>query len=149
MYAKLKTVASSRGEARQPEPALPGKLRRTRTVLNQGEKNVKTNYYVVTSKAGPLRDLSKGSREQRHWDAHAEHFDRLVDGGVIMMGGPFDDGGAMLIVRAESEQDVRQMLSPDPWYQHGLLLLESIRRWDIFIDKGRKETETLHLDHSR
>ena len=101
-----------------------------------------TNHYVVTSKAGPLRDLSKGSREQRHWDAHAEHIDRLVDGGFIMMGSPFEDGGAMLIVRAESERDVRQMLSPDPWYQHGLLLLESIRRWDIFIDESGKNDLT-------
>ena len=94
-----------------------------------------TNRYVVTSKAGPLRDLSKGSREQRHWDAHAEHIDRLVDGGFIMMGSPFEDGGAMLIVRAETEEEVRRIMTPDPWYHHGLLFLESIRRWDIFIDR--------------
>ncbi len=94
-----------------------------------------TNTYVVTSKAGPLRDLSRGSREQQFWDEHAEHIDRLVDIGFIMMGGPFDDGGAMLIVRAETEDDVRLTLAPDPWYRNHILVLESIRRWDIFIDK--------------
>lgn len=93
------------------------------------------NTYVVTSKAGPNRDLSKGSREQQFWDEHAEHIDRLVDNGFIMMGGPFDDGGAMLIVRAETEDDVRQTLAPDPWYVHQILKLVTIKRWDIFIDR--------------
>ena len=91
--------------------------------------------FVVLSRAGVHRDLTKGSRGQRYWDEHEVFIDGLVDSGFIMMGGPFDDGGAMLIVNAERETDVRATLGSDPWYQHGMLELISVKRWDIFIDK--------------
>jgi uncharacterized protein YciI len=93
------------------------------------------NTYLVFSKAGPKRDLSKGSREQQFWDDHATFIDGLVEEGFILMGGPFDDGGAMLIVRAEDEQGARSKLASDPWYVHDILVLDSIKRWNIFIDQ--------------
>jgi hypothetical protein len=56
------------------------------------------------------------------------------------MGGPFEEeGGAMLIVQAENADDVRARLLPDPWYAYGILQLQSIRRWDIFIDERAQE----------
>ena len=51
------------------------------------------------------------------------------------MGGPLvDEGGALLIVNGEDENEVRQKLKNDPWRAHGILKLESIKRWQIFID---------------
>ena len=51
------------------------------------------------------------------------------------MGGPLvDEGGALLIINAEDENEVKAKLENDPWYTHGILKLESIRRWQIFID---------------
>ena len=51
------------------------------------------------------------------------------------MGGPLvDEGGALLIVNAEDENEVREKIKNDPWYEQGILKLESIRRWQIFID---------------
>jgi uncharacterized protein YciI len=91
--------------------------------------------FVVVSLAGENRDLSKGSREQQFWDEHADFIDGLVDEGFIMMGGPFDDGGAMLIVHADGEDHVREKLKNDPWYKQSILKLENIKRWEIFIDK--------------
>jgi uncharacterized protein YciI len=94
------------------------------------------NTYIVLSSAGPHRDLGKGSREQAYWDDHAAFIDALVENTFIMMGGPLtDEGGAMLIVRAESEAAVRAALRDDPWYRHGILTLERIARWEIFIDE--------------
>jgi uncharacterized protein YciI len=91
--------------------------------------------FVVMSVAGPERDLTKGTREQPGWDEHAQFIDGIIDG-FIMMGGPFEDeGGAMLVVHAENEDEVREKLTSDPWYTHGILQLQSIRRWDIFIDE--------------
>jgi hypothetical protein len=91
--------------------------------------------FVVLSVAGPQRDLTKGTREQAHWDEHARFIDGITTG-FILMGGPFDEeGGAMLVVRAENEDQVREKLKPDPWYSHGILQLHSIHRWDIFIDE--------------
>jgi uncharacterized protein YciI len=93
--------------------------------------------FVVQSVAGPERDLTKGTREQPLWDEHARFIDGITDG-FIMMGGPFEDeGGAMLIVQAENEDEVREKLAPDPWYTHGVLQQQSVRRWDIFIDERR------------
>lgn len=93
------------------------------------------NTYLALSKAGAKRDLSKGSREQQFWDDHATFIDGLVDAGFIMMGGPFDDGGAMLIVRADDEAEVRATLGNDPWYAQDILVLETVKQWDIFIDQ--------------
>jgi uncharacterized protein YciI len=45
--------------------------------------------------------------------------------------------GAMLIVNAESENEVREKLKDDPWFERGILKLESITRWEIFIDCRR------------
>ncbi|MGH7984314.1 MAG: YciI family protein [Candidatus Udaeobacter sp.] len=97
------------------------------------------NTFIAISSAGPNRDPSKGTREQPFWDEHARFIDQLVDEGFILMGGPLvDEGemphGALLIVSAEDENEVREKLKNDPWFDKGILKLESIKRWQIFID---------------
>ncbi len=92
--------------------------------------------FIVISTAGPNRDLSRGTREQPMWDQHAAFIDELVENGFIRLGGPLiDEGGAVLVVGAEDEADVRKRLKGDPWYRHGILHLSSIKRWQIFIDQ--------------
>jgi uncharacterized protein YciI len=92
--------------------------------------------FLVISTAGPNRDLSRDTREQPYWDDHAAFIDRLVDDGVIFLGGPLiDEGGAMIAVHAQDEAEVRAILADDPWYQRGILTLASIKRWQIFIDE--------------
>jgi uncharacterized protein YciI len=92
--------------------------------------------FIVTSAAGSNRDHAKGTRDQPYWDEHAALIDKLVEEGFIMLGGPLpDEGGGILVVRAGSEVEVRDRLGPDPWYVHGILTLQSVRRWDIFIDR--------------
>jgi len=93
------------------------------------------NTFVVISSAGPNRDRSKGTREQPFWDEHAAFIDQLVAEGFILMGGPLvDNGGSLLIVNAEDENEVREKLKNDPWRDQGILKLESVKRWQIFID---------------
>lgn len=97
--------------------------------------SVMKNTFVAISSAGPNRDLSKGTRGQPFWDEHAAFIDQLVDDGFILMGGPFvDEGGSLLILNAEDENEVREKLKNDPWAAHGILKLESVKRWQIFID---------------
>ena len=96
------------------------------------------NTFIAISSAGPNRDQSKGTREQPFWDEHAAFIDQLVDEGFILMGGPLvDEGGAMLIVNAEDEKEVRAKLKSDPWFETGIPRLESIKRWQIFIDERK------------
>src|SRR5207248_7632731 len=97
------------------------------------------NTFVAISSAGPNRDSSKGAREQPFWDEHAAFIDQLVEEGFILMGGPLLDErgmaqGALLIVKAEDENEVREKLKNDPWFDKGVLKLESLKRWQIFVD---------------
>src|SRR5215204_1029664 len=92
--------------------------------------------FIVMSAAGLNRDHAKGTRDQPYWNQHAAFIDNLVEEGFIMLGGPLpDEGGAVLIVRASSGAEVRDRLRPDPWYVHGILIPQSVRCWDIFIDR--------------
>ena len=92
------------------------------------------NTFIAISSAGPHRDPSKSTREQPLWDQHAAFIDQLVADGFILMGGPLvDEGGSMLIVNAEDEVEVREKLKSDPWMKHGVLKLQSVKRWEIFI----------------
>jgi len=97
------------------------------------------NTFLAFSSVGPNRDSSKGAREQPFWDEHAAFIDQLVDEGLVLMGGPLLDEagmpqGALLIVNAGDEDEVREKLKNDPWFQRGILKLESVKRWQIFID---------------
>ena len=94
--------------------------------------------FLAISSAGPNRDFSKGTRKQAFWDEHATFIDRLVDDGFILMGGPLvDEGGSLLIFNAERESEVREKLKNDPWTRHGILKLESVKLWEIFIDRRK------------
>ena len=96
------------------------------------------NTFVAISSAGAARDFSKGTREQPFWDEHAEFIDQLVAEGFILMGGPLvDEGGSLLIFNAEDENEVREKLKNDPWMINGILKLESVKRWPIFIDNRK------------
>jgi uncharacterized protein YciI len=98
---------------------------------------IKSTFLAISS-AGPNRDFSKGTREQPFWDEHAAFIDKLVDDGFILMGGPLvDEAGALLIFNAENENEVREKLKNDPWAQNGILKLESVKRWQIFIDQRK------------
>jgi hypothetical protein len=40
----------------------------------------------------------------------------------------------MLVVNADNATEVQETLKNDPWINHDILKLESIKRWQIFID---------------
>ncbi len=97
------------------------------------------NTFIAISSAGPKADRSKITRQQPFWDEHAAFIDQLVDDGFIIMGGPLVDErelphGALSIVNAQDENDVREKLKNDPWFEKGILKLKSVTRWQIFID---------------
>jgi len=100
------------------------------------------NTFLAFSSVGTNRDPSKGTREQPFWDEHEAFIDQLVDQGFVLMGGPLLDEagmpqGALLIVNAGDEDEVREKLKNDPWFQRGILKLESVKRWQIFIDERK------------
>ena len=97
------------------------------------------NTFVAISSAGPNADPLKSTREQPFWDEHVAFIDQLIEEDFILMGGPLVDEaclpcGALLIVNAEDEKKVREKLKHDPWFERGILKLESVNRWEIFVD---------------
>jgi uncharacterized protein len=53
-----------------------------------------------------------------------------------VLGGPLpDEGGALLVVKADDAQSVRALLANDPWFVQGVLTLVTVKRWDLFIDE--------------
>ncbi len=62
--------------------------------------------------------------------------DRLLDDGVIVLGGPLGDVDAgentLLVVRAEDEAAARAAFEPDPWYE-SVLHLARVEPWTLWL----------------
>jgi uncharacterized protein YciI len=95
-------------------------------------------WFVVERRSGPQWDASKPLEEQVEWDEHAAFMEALVDDGFVVLGGPLaDEHRVILIVSADSEEDVRATLARDPWSET-LLVVASVDRWTIRLDgRGR------------
>ena len=92
------------------------------------------NYYAVTRQQGASWDASLGLREQDRWDEHAAYMDALAEGGFVVLGGPLGDGSTfLLIINAESEQEIETRLAEDPWTPMDLLRIARVDRWEILL----------------
>jgi uncharacterized protein YciI len=92
-------------------------------------------YFLVKQERGPRWDHSRLRREQDGWDLHAAFMDELAAEGFVVLGGPVGEGdgeGALLVVDADGEADVRARLAGDPWAD-GVLLTESVQRWSVLL----------------
>jgi uncharacterized protein YciI len=93
------------------------------------------DYFVLRLERGGPWDWSRDMREQDGWDEHARYMDDLVDKGSIILGGPLEgDRETMHIIRAETEQEVRDLFATDPWWVNGMLTPVRIERWTIVLD---------------
>ena len=69
---------------------------------------------------------------QAEWDAHASFMDALVEEGFVVLGGPLGDRReVLLIVRAQSPQEIEQRLAADPWHKLNLLRAGWISPWTV------------------
>jgi uncharacterized protein YciI len=94
--------------------------------------------FVVTEVNGPHWDSSRERREQDAWHEHAAFMDNLADEGFAVLAGPIGNGDeAMVVVEATDEREVRARLGADPWMKAGVLRIDAIRLWTIWLD-GRK-----------
>jgi len=93
-------------------------------------------YYAVTRERRANWDARLSLRQQEKWDEHAAFMDALVDDGFVILGGPLGDGESsfLLIIDAESEQEIHARLADDPWTPLGLLRTAKVERWEILLD---------------
>jgi uncharacterized protein YciI len=95
--------------------------------------------FLVTEGNGPAWDDARPRREQAGWGAHGAFMDRLVDDGFVLLGGPLGDGErALLAVEAADADEVRARLAPDPWLRDGVLRIDRIEPWTIWLDGVRR-----------
>lgn len=97
--------------------------------------------FAVTTGKGPKWDRASGIRDQRLWGEHASFADDLVDEGVIVLGGPVQDADeedviALIAVRAGDSEEVRSVFASDPWVQEGILVLQQVRPWTIWLQSS-------------
>lgn len=93
------------------------------------------DYYLVELERGPAWDYSRRRREQAGWDEHAAFMEGLVEVGVVVLGGPIGEGdgdNALLVVDVDSEADIRERLTDDPWAGR-ILTIASVRPWSVWL----------------
>jgi hypothetical protein len=94
--------------------------------------------FAVRTAKGPEWEHGRGNREQAFWDEHASFADRLVERGVIIIGGPIDSDDesdiALLAVQAEDEDAVRSIFDDDPWTVHRVFRIKDVRAWSLWLD---------------
>ena len=93
-------------------------------------------YYAVTRERGENWDVRLPLRQQAKWDEHAAFMDALTDDGFVVLGGPLGDEemNFLLIIDAESEQEIHARFADDPWTPLGLLRTAKVERWEILLD---------------
>jgi len=97
--------------------------------------SVKARRVLVQFRAGPT--WRGGSiLDQPGWDEHAAFIDALVEGGVMVMGGPFADAsGSVIVLENVDEEQAREAVAGDPFLANGVFELEDVRLWNVFVDE--------------
>lgn len=94
-----------------------------------------TTEFAVLVRRGPAWDDTRDIRHQAGWEMHAAYMDDLVADGVIVVGGPVGEEGRILhFVRAVDEASARRLIGDDPWHRAGLLVIDRVRWWDLWLD---------------
>ena len=92
--------------------------------------------FAVILNHGPAYKTGTRLEDQVEWAAHAKFMDALVHDGVVVLGGPLEGTTEVLLIfRAESADEIRQRLAPDPWHRMGLLETSRIMPWTLRLGR--------------
>jgi uncharacterized protein YciI len=88
--------------------------------------------FAVIRTWGPAWQPSLPLEAQEEWDAHAAFMDALEREGFILLGGPLEGTpNVLLVVRAETPEEILSRLKDDPWTIRDLLRLSRIDPWTL------------------
>jgi len=91
-----------------------------------------TKLFAVMLVRGAAYQHAQPLEKQVEWDAHAKFMDSLVDEGLVRLGGPLEGTSEVLLIfRAQSQDEIRQRLAPDPWHRMRLLEISRILPWTL------------------
>jgi uncharacterized protein YciI len=99
------------------------------------------SYFAVIREAGPAWNEG-GIFEQSAVNEHAAFMNALADRGVVLFGGPLagSEHGrvrVLLIVNADSEDEIDRQLANDPWVQSKQLTTVSVEAWNLLVGADR------------
>jgi len=90
------------------------------------------NLFAVIRTRGPQWQHSLPLESQENWAGHAAFMNALQNGGFIVLGGPLDGtSDVLLIVRANTPEEIADRLQADPWVASDLLHLTRVAPWVI------------------
>ena len=73
-------------------------------------------YFAVRRAPGPGWNPTLAMREQAVWPEHATFMNSHVEEGFVLLGGPLRTGDEiLLIIQAESSENVVRRFALDPW----------------------------------
>jgi uncharacterized protein YciI len=102
------------------------------------------SYFAVSREAGPGW-TDGGIAGQPAVKDHAGFMDALADEGFVLFAGPLagTESGrlrALLIVDADTEDEIRRRLADDPWVHTDRLVITSIEPWNLIVGAERLST---------
>jgi uncharacterized protein YciI len=108
--------------------------------------------FVVIREQGEAWDPFRAMRQQEHWPDHVAFVNGIVDLGSMLLGGPlseFDASGepvdptepvgpgrtyrALIVLQADSKEELTKLLADDPWSKHHVLETAAIYRWEMLV----------------
>ena len=89
-------------------------------------------YAVWRRRSGDWQE-DRPLEEQAEWAEHAAFMMAGAADGFVVLAGPVDEAGALIVARAESAEAVQARLAQDPWTISGLLVTEGVGRWKLRI----------------
>ena len=92
-------------------------------------------FTVIRRRTDAWQD-DKPLEDQPAWRAHADYMDALEADGFALLAGPLTGSReVLLILRADSTEEIETRLAADPWTGLGLLETVRIAPWNLRLGK--------------
>ena len=88
--------------------------------------------FAVMRSRGPAWQDSRPLESQANWADHAAFMNTLAKEGFVVLGGPLEGtSDVLLIIRANTPDEIRSRLEADPWTSHDLLRITRVTPWTL------------------
>jgi len=88
--------------------------------------------FAVTRTQGPAWRDDLPLEGQIDWAPHASFMNSLAREGFVVLGGPLEGTpDVLLVVRAQTAEEVHVRLAEDPWSSNGLLRIARVVPWAL------------------
>jgi len=88
--------------------------------------------HAVIRTRGPAWQDGRPLEGQPEWGAHAAFMNALSAEGFVVLGGPLEGtSDVLLVIRADSPEEIHARLAGDPWSRLGLLRVTRVAPWTL------------------